>query len=298
MGDYMAVSCHDYPTIWDPAADFATRRAQLNGAIAGLAPDAFAPFPNAVWLRSPIERALVAGCLKWPKPQIDDPAFPTALAHGSIPVLVVDGEFDQATPVADARAAAAAWPVSTYVEVRNTAHISILADFQGCSTEIFRRFLATLDAGDISCAAAMPRVNVVPSFQAIGSGDARVAWAATWTLGDALSRWYNLMYSSRGHGLHGGYFVVRGKYYSHDPLRFTFHATTLIPGISTSGRMRWDRRFRRVRAELAVVGPNGLSGTLTIGFPTDRSYAIATIKGSLSGRSVNLILPGPWSPQG
>ena len=29
-GDYMAVSCHDYPTIWDPAADLATRRAQLD----------------------------------------------------------------------------------------------------------------------------------------------------------------------------------------------------------------------------------------------------------------------------
>ena len=305
VGDYMAVSCHDYPTIWDPSADLATRRSQLNAAIAGLASDTFAPFSNDVWLRSPIEHSLVAGCLKWPKPQIDDPAFPPALAHGNIPVLVVDGEFDQATPVADARAAAAAWPASTYVEVANTAHISILADFNGCATGIFRRFLATLDAGDTSCAAAMPTVNVVPSFpeDASGppgtrSGDRQIAWAATWTLGDALSRWYNLMYSSRGIGLHGGYFLARGNYYSHDPLLVSFHATTFVSGVSISGPLRWDRVHRRVRAELAIVGPNGSSGNLTIGFPTDRSNGVATITGVLAGHAVNLTLPGPWSPQG
>ena len=45
-GDYIAVSCHDYPTIWDPGADIATRRTQLHAAIGTLAPGAFAPFPN------------------------------------------------------------------------------------------------------------------------------------------------------------------------------------------------------------------------------------------------------------
>ena len=36
----------DYPTIWDPGADIATRRTQLHAAIGTLAPGAFAPFPN------------------------------------------------------------------------------------------------------------------------------------------------------------------------------------------------------------------------------------------------------------
>jgi hypothetical protein len=132
----------------------------------------------------------------------------------------------------------------------------------------------------------------------MSSGDARVGWAASLTLGDALSRWYNLMYSSRGRGLHGGFFVVRGKYYSHDPLLITFHSTSFTRGISISGRMRWDRADLRVRAELVVEGPGSSSGTLTISFPTDRSDAVATITGLLEGHRVNLKLPGPWSPQG
>ena len=51
-GAYAAVACHDYPTIWDRTAPLAERREQLRAARATLAPDAYAPIPNDIWLRS------------------------------------------------------------------------------------------------------------------------------------------------------------------------------------------------------------------------------------------------------
>src|SRR5262249_10742856 len=151
------------------------------------------------------------------------------------------GEFDQATPAADARNVARAWPNSTFVVVRNTEHITALADFQGCASGYVRRFLQTLDAGDTSCARAMPPVDSVSTFpirlrgapQATTAsaaddstaGGRRAAWVAAQTLGDALSRWYNLMYGSVGHGLRGGTYTTGGSYYGDGPVTITFDRT-------------------------------------------------------------------------
>ena len=134
-GDFMAVSCHDYPTIWDTRGTYAERRAQLDAAIAALRPNAFAPFPNPVWLHSLYEHQLVYGCLKWPRPAIDDPALPSG-PRPDLPVLVTNGEFDQSTPAHDARLVARHWPNSTLVIVRNTVHITALADWQSCASVV------------------------------------------------------------------------------------------------------------------------------------------------------------------
>ena len=50
VGDFAAVSCHDYPTVWDVAAPLAQRRAQLDRAIASLPAGVFGPFSKRVWL--------------------------------------------------------------------------------------------------------------------------------------------------------------------------------------------------------------------------------------------------------
>jgi hypothetical protein len=122
-----------------------------------------------------------------------------------IPVLVLNGEFDQATPIADARRVARAFPDATLVEVRNTAHITALADYEDRASVIARRFLATLAAGDTSCADRTPPVNVLPVLPVRLAGapataipsphdrstaaGRRAAWAAVETVGDAYARW-------------------------------------------------------------------------------------------------------------
>ena len=303
VGDYDAVSCHDYPTIWDVSASIPERRRQLNAAIAKLPAGVFAPFNTAVYLNSLDENQLVRGCLEWPAPTISDPAFPH-LAYPHIPVLILDGEYDQATPVADARKAAAAWPDSTFVEVRNTGHISALDDFGGCASGIVRRFLATLNAGDTSCAEPTPPVVVVPSFPALlakapGSTTAqRAAWVAAQTVGDGFSRWWNLMYTTHGVGLRGGGFTVSGPYTSLKPLTLTFHGDRFVGDLAVSGTATFDRTTDAVHATLRLAGAEAASGRLTIDFATDTPGAMATVTGTLGGAAVSLTTPAPWATQG
>jgi pimeloyl-ACP methyl ester carboxylesterase len=308
QGLYMAVSCHDYPTIWDPAADPAERRAQLDEAIDRLAPDAFAPFSRDTWLHSLYEYELVYGCLKWPRPAIPDPPFPADAVRSEVPMLVLNGELDITTPLSDARAAADAWPDATLVEVRNEVHISALYDMEDCASVIARRFIRTLDPGDVSCASRIPDVEVVPTFPprvaAAPAADAapgdrsaildrRAAWVATQSIGDAFTRWYNLLFGGTGRGLRGGSYTMRGPYLSHRPLTITLRGTELVPDLAISGPAVWDRTADRITARLRIDG--AVTGHLTIRFATRTLGADAAIHGTLDGRRVHATVPAPWA---
>ena len=307
VGDYLAVACHDYPTIWAKSDPPAARRAALATAIRHLSPNVFAPFSKRVWLRTVVERELVRGCLDWPRPKLGPPPFPGGGARPAMPVLVLNGELDQSTPVADAQHVAAAFPNATLVEVPNTAHVSALYDFQHCASHIVRTFLRRLVTGSTACAAAMPPVNVAgfPRTLAVapeadggrvGLQARRAGWVATQTIGDALARWYNLMFTTRGHGLRGGSYTITGGYLSHSPLSIRFDGTRLTSDMAVSGRAVWDRRARRVHARLRLTG--AASGALVISFPTDAAGAIASISGRVGNRTVHLQTAAPWAPQG
>lgn len=304
VGDYDAVSCHDYPTIWNVASSIPERRSQLNTAIAKLSPGAFAPFDNATYLNSLDENQLVRGCLKWPAPTIADPAFPPHAVYPHIPILILDGEYDQATPVPDARRAASAWPDSTFVVVHNTGHISALDDFGGCASGIVRRFLATLSAGDTSCAGHTPPVVVAPSFPRLLAGAPgtstaqRAGWVAGQVVGDGFSRWWNLMSTTHGVGLRGGGFTVTGPYTSLKPLTLSFHGDRFVSDLAVSGTAVFNRTTDTVHATLHLTGAPAATGQLTLDFATDTPGATATATGRLGGHAFSLKTPAPWATQG
>ena len=81
------------------------RRAQLAAARAALAADAFAPFPNAIWLRSLYVDQLVTGlpALAGARATRTRPSRP-APSYPDMPVLVLDGDLDVITPLGDSRA--------------------------------------------------------------------------------------------------------------------------------------------------------------------------------------------------
>ena len=133
-GAYAAVACHDYPNLWDKRAGFEERREQLAAARAQLAPDVFAPFSVDLWLTTPVEYQLAYGCLRWPAPRFEDPAVPAGASFPTLPVLVLDGDLDSVTPPADSEAAAALFPNSTLVVVRNVGHVTGLSDFDRCAS--------------------------------------------------------------------------------------------------------------------------------------------------------------------
>lgn len=306
-GLYMAVSCHDYPTVWNARAGVPERKAQLVRAIAGLAPSSFAPFEKDAYLHSLYEEQLVYGCLKWPAPSLPDPAFPVDQKRSDIPTLVLDGELDVTTPLVNAQHVADAWPNATLVEVRNEVHISALYDFEHCASVLAQRFIRTTEAGNTSCASQIPDVYVVPSFpvhlrqapQAVaGAGDRstapdrRAAWVAAQTVGDAFTRWYDILFGGTGSGLRGGTFRMRGPYRSHLPLTIKFRRTRLVNDLAVSGPAVWNRRSYRLNATLRLRG--SVSGRLTISFPTQHPGGPATIHGVLDGRHVVTHMPAPW----
>ena len=313
-GDLEAVSCHDYPTAWDTRSTDVRRAAELAHAVRRLRARAFFPFPKRVWLSSLDENELVYGCLRWPRPTVSNPAFPPELHFRRIPVLVLDGLLDQATPLGDARRVATAWPDATFVRVANSNHVTAQADFLHCVSVITRRYLSRGTAGDTGCARRVPAQYVVPAFpknlarspEADPAGrdddstklDRQTAWVTTETVGDALERWYNLLAGRTGHGLYGGSFSVSGGYYSYGPLVLHFHASRFVPDLGVSGTVTWDRRSSVIRGTLTVTGPRGLSGHLRIKWVTDERAPTATEQGTINQRHVTLKMPATYSAHG
>jgi pimeloyl-ACP methyl ester carboxylesterase len=313
-GDLQAVSCHDYPTAWDTRSDDARRAAELDRAIKRLPNGVFSPFSKRVWLASLDENELVYGCLDWPRPAVADPPFPRGTRFPHIPVLVLDGLLDQATPLGDATKVARAWPDATFVRVANSNHITAQADFLHCVSVIVRQFLGTRSAGNTSCARHVPAQYVVPAFptsvrtapQAVPAGTSdhstmlgrQAAWAATETIGDALERWYNLLAGAPGYGLYGGSFTVSGAYYSYGPLVLHFKSARFVPNLNVSGTATWNRASSLLTAMLRLTGPHGLKGDLQIAWPTSEAGAIASEGGTIGGHSVVLEMPAPFSAHG
>jgi len=305
-GAYAAVACHDYPTIWSTASTVARRRAELRDARRLLPAGAFSPFPADLWLDSLYEHQIVYGCLEWPAPAVPDPPAPVGAAYPAVPVLVLNGDLDVITPLADAARATALFPNATMVTVENAVHVTALADFDRCATGIVRRFLRTLDPGDTSCAARLAELHVVPRFPrhaaaAPGTAqpqpgdrsrplDRRAAWAAAHTVADALSRWW-LISGTRGRGLRGGRFTASGPYYSYAPVRFRLRGARFVRDVAVTGTATWDRRALRVRARLRIAGAR--RGALRIGWASGRRGAAATIAGRLGGRAIRLRMPAP-----
>jgi pimeloyl-ACP methyl ester carboxylesterase len=312
IGDLEAVSCNDYPTAWSRAATRAIRRRQLKAQIARLR-NAFAPFPASVYLSSYVENELVYGCLDWPSSP-GDPPFPRAVRYPDTPTLIFDGEFDFATPLADAERVARAWPHRTLVEVANAKHVTAAGDQEHCTSVILQRFLATLRPGNTACARRMPPIAILPAFPrnlsaapevrshtAAPTIDRQAAWVAVETVADAMNGWFG---SGTGAGypadaLRGGTFEVAGDKFSDQPITVRLRGAQFVFGTAVSGTAIWERSHGQVRAHLTIAGPAGLNGKLDVTWHTGISdwRQPAEITGVLDKYRIDAEMRPPWEPQ-
>lgn len=138
----MAVSCNDYPMLWDKEASEAERRAQFEEAIRSY-PDSkeFKPF-------TPREIAYSEGtsylyCLSWPAPTdvYEPPANPETQQPTSAPVLVISGEFDDLTTPHEGKVVAGLFPDSEHFIARNAGHVDALYASNGDAAVKIRSFL-------------------------------------------------------------------------------------------------------------------------------------------------------------
>ena len=149
VGQEMAISCNDYPMIWDKNAPDPDRRRQLADAIAAYPQDAFAPFTaEEIVMKSDYS---YRECLGAPRPgDLYEPPAPQSATAPDIPVLVVAGELDNVTSPAEAEMTAALFPNSELFLWRNAGHVQSLNSPYSAGAITIRRFLrAHVDPGAV-----------------------------------------------------------------------------------------------------------------------------------------------------
>jgi pimeloyl-ACP methyl ester carboxylesterase len=117
-----AVFCQDPPQIFDMALPPVRRLAMRTAVIAQRrhdAPDTYAPFSIDEYRRMPLDYAFIDECVQWPAVSVAPLVFAGA-RYPEVPVLVVSGELDNMTSVADGAAAAARFPRAHHVVIANS----------------------------------------------------------------------------------------------------------------------------------------------------------------------------------
>ncbi|HEV7432614.1 MAG TPA: alpha/beta fold hydrolase, partial [Steroidobacteraceae bacterium] len=154
-----AVMCQDAPQIYDMSLDIEARMADRARAVAkreAAAPQTYAPFTIDEYRGMPLDYAFIDECVQWPAPPAAHPAGRLTggpMSYPSVPTLVVSGDLDNMTPVADGAAAAANFPHGRQVVLRNSLHVNALPGARSqCGVALVRQFLDTLELGDTSCA--------------------------------------------------------------------------------------------------------------------------------------------------
>ncbi len=297
---YLAVTCHDYPQVWDPDTAIKDRPAEVAERLADYPDGAFTPFTGEAWTGTDYEGWL--SCLRWPSPAPGDPPDPPGADYPEVPTLVLNGDLDTITTSAQAAEVARRFPESTFVEVQSSVHVTALYDRDDCASGIYLRFLRTLAAGDTSCANRVPEPHLVPLFAtrlqdvapadpAQGDdsrrSDRQLAAAAAATVADVFSRWW-VNFDGTSVGLHGGTW----SYEDDDPVVFSLDGVEFVPGAKVTGTARWNVAERNFTARVDVIGA-GAAGDLQIRWSLSEQRAQATLRGQIAGRQLAATMPAP-----
>jgi pimeloyl-ACP methyl ester carboxylesterase len=308
-GAYLAYACTDYPQLWNVKSDRQGRHAQYERAVNGLDPYSVAPWTTQEWSQS--EFFVYNYCIGWPKPRVAEPPFPAGGSYPDTPTLVLNGDLDLRTDIYQAQQVAANFPNSTYLEVPNYGHVTALYDPDRCTSVIARRFVRTLEAGDTSCLASISEHRVVQTFPKRAeeapqatvrrdsdesrADDRRAAYVAVESVADVIDRWYAIP-GYRGTSLYGGRFVMWTTY--SDPFvsriwKLRLDKIRWTKDIAVSGKGQMQRGAGKARMELELSGNGTDDGQLVVTWSTRDAGAMATIRGAIGGRTINLKAPAP-----
>jgi pimeloyl-ACP methyl ester carboxylesterase len=321
-----AVMCQDPPQIFDmrlPPPQRAADRDRVLAARRRSLPDTYAPFTIDEYRGMPLDYSFLDQCAEWPVAPPGHPAsqvVPPHAVYPDAPALVVSGDLDNMTTVADGAAAARAFPHGRQVIIVNGLHVNALPRSRSpCGAELVRHFIETLEVADsrtsdARCAAEVPPVRLVASFvrragelepaQALASnqasdGELRFASAAVLTAGDVVTR-AALSSSGHGVGLRGGRFTVAEQngiqVVTLDAVRWTVDLAvsgTLEKTLGPASRVRAHLTLARTDPIDGVVHIESHDGALDIAWDDDAADAVAEVSGTLSGARVAARMPAP-----
>jgi hypothetical protein len=213
-------------------------------------------------------------------------------------VLVISGELDNMTSVADGEAAASHYPHAHHAVIANSFHVNALPRARSdCGAQLVRDFIAHLTIANEECAARVPPVPLLARFartsreldpaRALPGNQAddqmlRETAAALQTSADALVR---AQQNGPGKfvGLRGGSFSVeaRGSGY-----RLTLREVRWSEDVTVSGQVDLRGMRDAVGATLRLQDATGRHGTLSLRWQGDDAQAIARISGRIDGHIV------------
>jgi pimeloyl-ACP methyl ester carboxylesterase len=296
---YLAVTCHDYPQLWDPDTPIALRAEEAAARLGGYPVGTFTPFTAEAWTSLEYEGPLA--CMKWPSPAAGQPPEPAGARYPKVPTLVLNGDLDTITASSGAKVVAEKFPRSWFVEVSNSIHVTALGDRDSCASLIYVNFVRELRPGDTSCASKVPEIRVVPRFaKAVDDVDAghaepgndatgphrKIAVAAAHTVADVVSRWW-VNYDGDSRGLHGGTWSYSGD----EDAVFTLDRVVLVPGIAVSGEVTWAADGS-VTADLDVRAPRGERALVDLAWSYS-PLARATLTGWVAGERLEASMLAP-----
>ncbi|MBA3810385.1 MAG: alpha/beta fold hydrolase [Caulobacteraceae bacterium] len=309
-GLFAAASCIDYPQIYNMNTSPRLRVGQRDAAVANerrADPGVYAPLTLPEFQTVALDLSVLNLCLEWP---VSHPPYPPGVPipggarFTRAPTLVINGELDMLTPVADGAVASAQFPNGRQVVIANSFHVDALGDLDDCAQNLVRRFTATLDPGDVSCAAKVKPVRLVPFFplqaadavaakpeagNAAGARERSLASAAVQTAGDAMARWY-VNYSGVDLGLRGGSWTFRQD----GPVaRFTLDHTRWTQDLAVSGRLAWNQHDGAVTASLTFVADDGTTGAVEVAWNDQATLAQARLTGAVGGHALEATMPAP-----
>ena len=305
-----AVECGDPPQIFDMSLPVPQRLAARDLAIEkrkAAAPDTYAPFTIDEYRRMPLDYAFIDQCVQWPERSGHSQAAPLVpdAPYPQVPVLVVSGDLDNMTSVADGAAAAARFPRAHHVIIANGLHVNALPHSRDeCAARLVRRFMAELSTGDEGCAAQVPPVRLVPQFarhaaelapaQALPGNEVaeaalRVVSAALLTAQDVIVR-AAANGPGKGLGLRGGTFSATA---SGSGYHIVLRQVRWTGDVVVSGDIDSPGRTGVVRANLKLSAPQGERGKLEAQWPEGVARARATVRGNLGAHAVVADAPAP-----
>jgi len=278
-----ATLCSDASMPWGgPDTPLAGRPDAVARAAGALPASLLAPFDPAVAAGN----GLVQMCLNWPVTTVARPPAPGPLPD--VPTLLLSGERDLSTPVADAATEASRSPHGTLIVVPGMGH-SILSAPPRCVLIALSKVFTNQPVGQ-PCTTAPPPFSTAPpdpdsladvsAPRALPGSTGRVLSASLGAITDAVwvTQAVGLTHLTYG-GLRGGRFSVRPT--AGGGLRLTFRHDTYVPGAQVSGHLRLDATLALRPGHLTVSGVSG------------GSFAIrpnGSVRGRLGGRPIHLRL--------
>jgi pimeloyl-ACP methyl ester carboxylesterase len=299
-----AVMCQDPPQIFDMRLAPAQRALDRDRAVADRtrsAPDTYAPFTIDEYRAMPLDYSFLDQCVAWPVAPPRHPASQVGIdaIYPDVPALVISGELDNMTTMADGAAVAAAFKRGEQVRIANSFHVNALPRARSsCAAGIVRRFITTTTVVDAACASRVPPLRLVPQFAmhyrelspAAGlpgnqssAAQLQAVTAAVRTIMDVLARAAGNT-SGHGAGLRGGTFRVLR---SGPGLHLRLDRVRWANDIAISGSVEVSRgRAGAVRATLQVTAADASDGRLALIWPAGLVGAAARISGKFGAARV------------